>query len=308
MTNRMKIAAGAALFAAGLLVAPPDGIAQAQSARVTAAAEAQQRADFSRLLDSARGLNAALRRISQERRLDYSAVIEKSEQTLRAAEQAAADGRMGEGRLLLDDAYLGSKLAIAEIARKAPPVQGGAAPAAVPGDAGQSKGYAERKDSTRSLRDALARIAQEKGDDKGRAEVALIDKLIGDADVQFAAGNARQGRAILDHAYLRAKVQLERLRGGETLVRTLHFDSQADEYRYELDRNETYRMLIPLLVPNGSEREARLKDMLERARGLRGEADAKAKAEAFDDALKLIDQSTAEYQKAIRNAGVLIPG
>lgn len=308
MTNRMKMAAGAALLAAGLLAAPPDGIAQAQSARVATATEAQQRADFTRLLDSAKGLNAALKRISQERRLDYSGVIDKSERTLRAAEQAVAEGRMGEGRLLLDDAYLGSKLAIAEIARKTPPVPGGAAPAAVPGEAGQSKGYAERKESTRSLRDALARVAQEKADDKGRAEVAVIDKLIGDADAQLAAGNARQGRAILDHAYLRAKVQLERLRGGETLVRTLHFDSKADEYRYELDRNDTYRMLLALLVPNGSEREARLKDVLERAHNLRGEADAKAKGEAFDDALRLIEQSTGEYQKAIRDAGILIPG
>ena len=305
--NRTKIAAAVALCAAGLIVGPGEVLAQAQSARVAASVEAQQRADFARLLDSAKGLNAALKRISQERKLDYAAQVQAGEQKVGEAERAAAEGRLVDARLMLDDAYLGSKLAIAEIARKNGPAQV-ERPAATSADGDAQKRYASRKESAVALRDALARVAQEKGDDKGRAEVSVIDKLIADADKHVTTGELRQGRAILDHAYLRAKVQIERLRGGETLVRALQFDSKGDEYRYEQDRNETYRMLIPMLVPNGSDREARLKGVLERARSLRGEADQKAKGEAFDDALKLIDESTGEYQKAIRNAGVLIPG
>lgn len=301
-------AAAVALCAAGLSAAPGEALAQAQSARVVAAQEAQQRADFARLLESAKGLNKALKRISQERKLDYAAVVQAGEQKIVDAERAANDGRLAEARLMLDDAYLASKRAIVEIAAKSAPARTAGAPAAAPADPGAQKAYASRKDSVVALRDALARVAEEKGDDKGRAEVPLIDKLVADADSHLAAGELRQGRAILDHAYLRAKVQIERLRGGDTLVRTLHFDSKADEYRYEQDRNETYRMLMPMLVPNGSAREAQLKGGLERARSLRGEADTKAKGEAYDDALRLIDESTAEYQKAIRNAGVLIPG
>lgn len=307
MTKKTRIAAAvAAVCAVALIAAPGQGFAQAQSARVTAAVEAQQRADFARLLDSTKGLNAALKRISQERKLDYAAVIGKGEQQIGEAERAAAAGRLVEARMLLDDAYLGCKLAIAEIAKGS--ASQPAATTTAPADGALQKAYADRKDSTVALRDALARVAQEKGDDKGRAEVPVIDKLIADADRHVAAGEVRQGRAIVDHAYLRAKVQIERLRSGDTLVRTLHFDNKGDEYRYEQDRNETYRMLIPMLVPNGSEREAQLKGVLERARVLRGEADQKAKGQALDDALKLIDQSTAEYQKAIRNAGVLLPG
>ena len=41
---------------------------------------------------------------------------------------------------------------------------------------------------------------------------------------------------------------LEALRGGDTLVRTLTFESKEEEYAYELDRNETHEMLLRVLV------------------------------------------------------------
>lgn len=309
MMKKTNCALSMVLLAGAGFLAPADVSAQAQSARVTTAAEARQRDDFARLLESAKGLNQALKRVSEQRKVDYSKATQEADQKIRQAEAAAAENRMLDARLLLEDAYLGSKLAIAELAKKTPAVAQPASSAASPEvpAARQQKEYAARKESTQALRDALERIAQEKNDDKAKAEVPLIDKLMRDADAQVAQ-DAKRGRAVLDHAYLRAKVQIERLRGGETLVRTLHFDSKGDEYHYEQDRNETYKMLIPMLVPNGSAREAQLKDILERARTLRDTADGLAQRSEFDSALKVIDESTAEYQKAIRNAGVLIPG
>ncbi|AYH42233.1 hypothetical protein [Azoarcus sp. DN11] len=309
MKNRSKHALGAALIASAGLLATADVLADVQSARVVAAEEARMKSAFPRLLDSARELNKALKRVSEQRKVDNSRVVQDNDAKIKQAEAAAADGRIVDARLMLDDAYLAAKLAIADMVKSAPPAAKSASSAAgqdTP-DPREQKDYAARKESTQALRDALARIADEKNDDKGRAEVQVIDKLMRDADTE-RAGNARRGRAILDHAYLRTKVQIERLRGGETLVRTLQFDSKGDEYRYEQDRNETYRMLIPMLVQNGNAREARLKDMLDRAAKLRTEADAQARRNEFEGALKTIDESTTEYQKAIRNSGVLLPG
>lgn len=307
MKNRSKQALGVALLASAGLLASADVLADVESARVVAAEEARMKGDFARMLDSAKELNKALKRVSEQRKVDNWRAVRENDARIRQAEAAAAEGKTLDARLLLEDAYLGTKLAIADLVKSTQPAAKPAAPAAAQDARGEQKDYAARKDSTKALRDALARIADEKNDDKGRAEVQIVDKLMRDADAEHAQ-NAKRGRAILDHAYLRTKVQIERLRGGETLVRTLQFDSKGDEFRYEQDRNETYRMLIPLLVPNGSAREARLKETLERAARLRADADAQSRRDELDNALKTIEESTAEYQKAIRNAGVLLPG
>lgn len=306
MMNRSAYVVGVALLAGAGFLGAPEAHAQAQSARVTATTEARARDDFARLLESAKGLNQALKRVSEQRKVDNSRAVQGNEQKIRQAEAAAADGKILDARLLLEDAYLASKLAIADLVNKTPSaVQ--ARPSAETADPRQQKEYAARKDSTKALRDALARIADEKNDARGKAEVPLIDKLVGDADAQFAQ-NAKRGRAVLDHAYLRAKVQIERLRGGETLVRTLQFDSKDEEYHYELDRNDTFMMLVQMLVPDENAGDVRAKGFLDRARSLRSDADGKAARHEFEGAIKALEESTAEYQKVIRNAGVMIPG
>ena len=306
MNKGSKFALGAALIAGAGFLGSAEVFADVQSARVVAAEEARMKSDFARMLESTKELNKALKRVGEQRKVDNARVVQDNEARIKQAEAAAAEGKLLDARLMLEDAYLGAKLAIAELVKPAAAAPKPAVPAAA-ADPREQKEYAARKDSTKALRDALARIADEKNDDKGRAEVKVVDKLMADADGELA-DNPRRGRAILDHAYLRTKVQIERLRGGETLVRTLQFDSKGDEYRYEQDRNETYRMLIPMLVPNGSARETQLKGTLDRAAKLRADADAQAKRNELDNALKTIDESTAEYQKAIRNAGVLLPG
>ncbi len=306
MMKGSKHALGAALVASAGFLMTADALADVQSARVVAAEEARMKSEFARKLESTKELNKALKRVGEQRKVDNARAVQDNEAKIKQAEAAAAEGKTLDARLLLEDAYLGAALSIAELTKPAANGAKPAAPAAA-ADPREQKEYAARKDSTKALRDALVRIAEEKNDDKGRAEVKVVDKLMADADAEHA-DNTRRGRAILDHAYLRTKVQIERLRGGETLVRTLQFDSKGDEYRYEQDRNETYRLLIPMLVPNGSAREAQLKGTLDRAAKLRADADAQAKRSEFDNALKTIDESTAEYQKAIRNAGVLLPG
>ena len=101
------------------------------------------------------------------------------------------------------------------------------------------------------------------------------------------------------------------LRGGDTLVRTLHFANKEEEFRYELDRNDTHRMLVQMLL---SERRASAQvDVLvsgavDRASGLRRQADGASARGEFVEAIRLLEESTAELVKAIRNAGIFIPG
>ncbi|BAL22872.1 hypothetical protein [Azoarcus sp. KH32C] len=307
MQNRTSIGIVAAMMLAAGFIVQADAFAQQTSARVAATAEARQKDEFTRLLDSTKVLNQALKRVSEQKKVDNAALVQANDKKIHDAESAAADGRIATARILVDDAYLNCKLALADLAQKSPSVAQPAPAADAPNPRVQ-KEYAARMDSTRALRDALERIANEKNDDPGKQEVALIDKLMRDADAQVAQNNAKRGRAILDHAYLRAKVQIERLRGGETLVRELKFDTKEDEYRYELDRNDTYGMLMKLLVQPGGAKEAELKAHVERAARLRKDAEGIAAKKGFEDAVKTMEESSGEYQRALRTAGVMIPG
>lgn len=307
MSKKSKRAMYALLLAGAGIFPCWEALAEVRSSRVAEATASRQRDDFARLFHSATGLNEALKRVSKQNKVDNDLVVRASELKMDAAKAALAEGRLAEARVLLDDAYLGSKLAIIELMQQHP---GASAPMPRGELLGpdERNGYSERMESTKTLRDALARVADEKRDETARAEVGVIDRLMRQADGLVAEQHVRRGRAVLDHAYLRAKVQLERLRGGETLVRALQFDTPHDEYRYELDRNDSYRMLVPLLVPPGGPNESGMKAHLLRASQLRENADSMAGRGNVEAAIQIIEESSGEYQEAIRAAGVQLPG
>ena len=307
MSMKSKRAVSAALLAAAGFLPCWEAVAEAQSARVAAVMAATQREDFTRLLDSTKGLNEALKRVSLQRKVDSADAVRTSERKIQAAEAALAGGRIAEAWVLLEYAYLGSKLAIVDLMQQAPSVRQ-VVVQADPAAAEDHRGYVARMESTKALRDALARVADEKGDGTARAEIGVIDRLVRQADGLVAERQPRQGRAVLDHAYLRAKVQIERLRGGDTLVRALEFDMPQDEYRYEVDRNETYRLLVPVLVPAGHPSEIGMKAHLLRGSQLRSDAESMAARGEIEAAIRTMEESSREYQEAIRTAGVFLPG
>jgi hypothetical protein len=169
--------------------------------------------------------------------------------------------------------------------------------------------FEQRLKSIAALEDALKRIASEKKAASDGA-IASIDKLVAEAKGQ-EPGNIDDARMTLDKAYLTAKLAVEKLRDGDTLVRTLKFDSQADEYRYEVDRNDSHRMLVKMLLDE-KRKIGSIDDMVaksvDEAALLRKNAEALAGRGDFDAAIKMLEQSTAALVRAIRGAGIYIPG
>lgn len=177
----------------------------------------------------------------------------------------------------------------------------------------QEADFNARNDSVKALLDAYKRIAAEKPAARGVSEtVSLVEKSLGEAARLGAAKKFVEGRAELDRAYLVAKAAISSLRSGETLVRSLNFASKEEEFRYEVDRNETHQMLIKVLVEekraSSPQLDQQVKSFVARATELRGQADTAASRKEWVEAIKLLEASTAELVKAIRNAGVYIPG
>ncbi|MBN4063245.1 hypothetical protein JYT79_00535 [Cardiobacterium sp. AH-315-I02] len=121
----------------------------------------------------------------------------------------------------------------------------------------------------------------------------------------------KEGRQVLDEAYVAAKVAIGQLRGGETLVRSLNFETPKDEYHYEIERNDTHRMLVTILLKEKVKASNGVKKTVDKfmakAKVLRQKADKQAEDGDYEAAISTLEQSTDEIVRAIRSAGVFIP-
>jgi hypothetical protein len=171
--------------------------------------------------------------------------------------------------------------------------------------------FDDRVRSIEALTAALERITAEKGSEVSSDVVPKVKTLLARGIALRDGGDTPGGRKVLDEAYEQAKRGVEELRGGETLVRTLKFASKEEEYRYELDRNDTHRMLVEVLVSE-KRTQASIDQMVtkfsDNAAKLRAEAERQAGGGNFADAVTTLENSTKEYIRAIRSSGIYIPG
>lgn len=170
--------------------------------------------------------------------------------------------------------------------------------------------YAARLESVKALLAAYQRVANEKsGVARGVKEtVAQIERSLAEAARLAQSGRYREGRAELDRAYLVAKAGISGLRSGDTLTRSLTFASKEEEYQYEVDRNNTHQMLIKVLLEEQKAADGMIQGFIAKAQDLRARAEAAAARGNYGEAVKLLEDSTADLVRAIRGAGVYIPG
>ncbi|MBF0212977.1 MAG: hypothetical protein HQM00_05340 [Magnetococcales bacterium] len=173
----------------------------------------------------------------------------------------------------------------------------------------QEQDFNRRLESVRVLTDALDRIGKEKSSAQAAESGKQVKSLIGQAQSLMAKGDQEGGRTALDKAYVTAKTSIELLRRGDTLVRTLKFASKEEEYHYEVDRNDTHQMLIGMLLKDtGKAADPRIKEFVAKAAELRRQADQMGQSARFEEAIQVLEQSTMELVRAIRSAGIFIPG
>ena len=169
--------------------------------------------------------------------------------------------------------------------------------------------YKARLDSVNALLGAYQRVAKEKSNAiKGVSEtVAEIEKSVAAAAKLAQVFKYKEGRSELDRAYLIAKAGISGLRSGDTLVRSLSFASKEEEYHYEIDRNNTHQMLIEVLLSEKSP-DSMVLGFINKAKELRVRAEAAASSKNYVDGIRLLEESTTELVRAIRGAGIYIPG
>jgi hypothetical protein len=177
-------------------------------------------------------------------------------------------------------------------------------------DAKQRADYQARLDSTRALLDAQKRIAAEKNQARAGETTRQVEGMIADAERHAQGGRLPDAKRAIDQAYLTVKAAIGSMRGGETVVRSLNFATPVEEYHYEIDRNDTHRMLVDMLLKEkrGGGLDAMVDQAVNTAAQLRTRAEGEAARNNHPTAIKTLEESTRELVKAIRAAGVYIPG
>jgi len=269
-------------------------------------AQQAQPIDRARLEARIAAVGVLLEKSTAARQIDSTGdprAVEKRKQALevhRQAQKAFEAGDLERASKLLPEA----SALMFEAVRMAAPEQ-------VTGEK-QRMDFDARMESVKSLLSAQKRIAAEKPNTPGvREATASVERIINEARDLAAGSRLGEARARLDEGYLIAKASISSMRTGDTLVRTLKFETKEEEFRYEIDRNDTHRMLIQLLIEGkrgAAGSDPMVKASVGKAEQLRGQADAAAAKGDHTAAIKLLEDSTADLVRAIRNAGIFIPG
>lgn len=208
--------------------------------------------------------------------------------------------------------YAGDLETTQKLLLEAPKVMFAAARHAAPEDVLHEKvkaDYVNRRESVKALLAAQKRITDEKGGVAGAAETAKnVEKMLGEADGLANEGRYAQARAVVDQAYLLAKASVGQMRSGDTLVRSLNFANKEEEYKYELDRNDSLFMLYKVLIEQKGAVTPFVADQVKKGQDLRAEAERAAAGGDHAAGIKLLEDSTSQLVRAIRSAGIFIPG
>jgi hypothetical protein len=289
-----------AAFTAGAAdLAPADPAAAPRAARAP-----EDKEQIERRLNSVATLietSSAAKQIEASGNPEAQALRSKARAMRLQADEAYKAGNYASASRSLDDAAK----TLFEGVRLAAPEQIGAEK--------KKRDFDNRMESVKALLAAQKRISTEKRlGAKGTETSNKIEAQMREASTLASAGKVDEGRALLDQVYVTTKASIEGMREGDTLVRSLNFATKEEEYHYEVDRNDTHKMLVKVLLEekraNNPNLEGMVQKYLDQAATLRVSAEGMAARKDYESAVKTLEDSTKELVRAIRSAGVYIPG
>ncbi|MBI4827833.1 MAG: hypothetical protein HY804_03345 [Nitrospinae bacterium] len=171
--------------------------------------------------------------------------------------------------------------------------------------------FAARLESVKALLAAQNRVWKEKHGAQKNAVATGAEKLKAEAENLLALDHVDEALAKLKEAYNKTTDSLIEMRQGETKERLLTFSTPEDEYKYEREKNLSLRALVDEMIEQKKPDEnalARIREFVAEGERAGTRAESTAASGKFSEAIEEMGLSTKEYIKAIRAAGVYIPG
>jgi hypothetical protein len=179
-------------------------------------------------------------------------------------------------------------------------------------DTGQwAERYKDVHERVRAYRQAYVRALS---DDSRTHSAAMrqeqLDRLMVQAEKLARSGKYEQAVTRLSAVAAKLEVELVRLRHRQTLVHELKFDTEEEEYAYELERYRSYAMLLQMAISQVEVHPTPTSQppMIMRANEIERErAQSTARAGDAAQALKIIEAATNNLVQALRKTGMYLP-
>lgn len=175
--------------------------------------------------------------------------------------------------------------------------------------------YGRLMASTEALRSSYRRhLARAKGVPAGTVpasdELERIQSWMDEARAYADSEQLTEAIRSLEKAEQGLMAGLNSVLGSATLEYAHRFETQAEEFAWELDRNRSYGELVPLalgeLKPTDDARRL-VERYVEQSAALRSQAEQDAGRKDWDKALKAIRNGTSYLQRALLAAGLVVP-
>ena len=137
---------------------------------------------------------------------------------------------------------------------------------------------------------------------------ARLETLTAEAAALAGAGRYRDANKLLGEAYRTVVAIVAESRAGQTVVSRLSFATVQDELDYERRRNDSYEMLLDLMLSEREPVAESLRALVDRHRAdsgeLRRRADDAAAAGEYRTAIDRMEEATRRLARALQAGGV----
>lgn len=182
-------------------------------------------------------------------------------------------------------------------------------------DVGHRVRYAQVLQSVESLRISYQRHLQRvkrqpPGSAVNDARLSKVAQLVDSAKSLANAGEVVQANKALGEAETTLMVGLSRVLGAKTIEYAQRFETLAEEYAYELERNRSYGDLIPIALAEfkpGKEALREVQHFVNANGQLREQAQQQAAKKDHRSALTALRDGTVHLQNALTVAGLRVP-
>lgn len=229
---------------------------------------------------------------------DSRALIEQGRHAVDDARKALADGHFDEAAKLADDALR----SVSSASRRMSPGEG-----ALP-ESAQRKSLQDLGDQVGMYRGSIDELARdpERGA-RAKALLGRVDGLTAESKQLAEAGRLGEAGKKMAEAYKIAVEELSRLRAGQEVLLSLKFDTPADEYAYEKKRFASNEIMVDMMVAEGraaGDKRHLVDGFVEEGRRLGSLAEEQARTGRHAEAVKLMEQASAQLVRALQSMGV----
>ena len=141
-----------------------------------------------------------------------------------------------------------------------------------------------------------------------QSAAARLETLTAEAAALAGTGRYRDANKLLGEAYRTVVAIVAESRAGQTVVSRLSFATAQDELDYERRRNDSYEMLLDLMLSEREPAPESLRALADghraESRDLRRRADAAAEAGDYRTAIDRMEEATRRLARALQAGGI----